>query len=382
MDAKPLPHRDRFEVRGTYLNSAYTHPMSKASADAMAAYIDARMVNGLADGYNMMDDRNQAKALFARLINCDADELCWVPSTMVGENLIATGLDLVGRRAHVVTDAAHFEGSLYMYEQLRRAGVEVTVLPLQDNGIDLEQLEQAIRPDTRLVALSLVSALNGFQHDLKAVCALAHAKGALVFADIIQAAGTVAIDVRDSGVDFCACSTYKWLMGDFGVGFLYVRRDRLEQLRQSQYGYRQLTRFGSNFLPFEPPAAEPFSFEHGAGAGARFEVGTLGNAAVAALRVSLTYLLDTGVQAIQAHRAPMMARLQDALPGAGFIPLTRRDSAGPIAAFAWRDAMALQPRLRDAGINIQLYAHRLRVSPSVFNSMDDIEKLIDVLTHH
>jgi selenocysteine lyase/cysteine desulfurase len=207
MTIKPLPHRDRFEVRGTFLNSAYTHPMSRASADAMATYVDSRMANGLADGYNMMDDRNQAKALFARLINCDADELCWVPSTMVGENLITAGLDLAGRRAHVVTDAAHFEGSLYMYEQLRRAGVEVTVLPLQDNGIDLDQLEQAVRPDTRLVALSLVSALNGFQHDLKAVCALAHARGALVFADIIQAAGAVPIDVRDSGVDFCACST-------------------------------------------------------------------------------------------------------------------------------------------------------------------------------
>ena len=59
---------------------------------------------------------------------------------------------------------------------------------------------------------------NGFQHDLKAVCELAHAHGAYVYADIVQSAGAMPIDVRASGVDFCACSSFKWLMADFGLG--------------------------------------------------------------------------------------------------------------------------------------------------------------------
>ena len=71
---------------------------------------------------------------------------------------------------------------------------------------------------TKLVAVSLVSMINGFQHDLKALCDIAHSRGALVYADIIQGAGAVPIDVHAWGVDFCACATYKWLMGDFGVG--------------------------------------------------------------------------------------------------------------------------------------------------------------------
>ena len=376
----PLPHRERFEVEGIYLNSAYTHPMSVASAAAIHRYLADRMGKAGADGYDIVAERSETRSLFARLINCEAGELAWIPSTMVGENLVLANLGLPERGAHIVTDAAHFEGSLYLYRSLQERGVEVTILPLVDNGIAPERIAAALRPETRLVALSLVSALNGFEHDLEAVCALAHARGVPVYADIIQAAGAIPIDVRLSNVDFCACSTYKWLMGDFGVGLLYVRSDWHARLRRTQYGYRQLRAFGTHFLPHDSPYHAPVSFERGDDAGALFEVGTLGSAAVAALKVSLSYLLDTGVAALQAYRQPMMARLQDALPALGFEALTPRASGGPITSFACADALAMKPALDAAGINIQLYPHRFRISPSVFNSMADIESLIDVLT--
>jgi len=54
----------------------------------------------------------------------------------------------------------------------------------------------------------------------------------------VQAVGAVPVDVRASGVDFLACSSYKWLMGDMGLGFLYVRGDRLDRLERTQYGFR------------------------------------------------------------------------------------------------------------------------------------------------
>ena len=98
----------------------------------------------------------------------------------------------------------------------------------RDWRIDPADMERVVDRKTRLVAVSLVSWYNGFQHDLKRVCDLAHAHGAYVYADIVQAAGNTPIDVRASGVDFCACSSFKWLMGDFGLGFLYVREALLD----------------------------------------------------------------------------------------------------------------------------------------------------------
>jgi selenocysteine lyase/cysteine desulfurase len=80
--------------RGTYLNAAYTHPMSLGNAGAVRSFLDMRKVNGLGKGADMAADRSESRALFARLINADPEELAWIPSTMVGENLVVSGLGL------------------------------------------------------------------------------------------------------------------------------------------------------------------------------------------------------------------------------------------------------------------------------------------------
>ena len=376
-----LPAKDKFQISGTYLNAAYTHPMSIGSVNAIKAFLDLRMVNGKGAGVNMATDRSEARDLFAKLINADPQELAWVPSTMVGENLVVSGLGLHGSKARVVTDAYHFDGSLYLYQQLAKQGLDLHILSPRNNQIDMNELDAAIKPGTKLVAISLVSTINGFQHDLKAVCDLAHSRGAMVYADIIQAAGAVPIDVKASGVDFCACSTYKWLMGDFGVGFLYIRNDRLDQLKRSQYGYRQLADYTFHAFPFDLPGKELFESQAKEDTGGHFEVGTLGNEAVAALRYSLGLLVEIGVDKIQQFRQPLIDRLQSALPELGYAQMTPGNSKSPIVSFAFKDAAkVLKPRLDAAGINIQLYENRLRISPSFYNDMDDVEKLIKVLS--
>jgi selenocysteine lyase/cysteine desulfurase len=376
----PLPHREMFSIKGTYLNAAYTHPMSNGSAEAIKNYIDFRLINGKAAD-TIDSDRDEARALFARLINANPDEISWIPSTMVGENLIVAGLGIPGTKQRIVTDAYHFDGSLYLYDQLAKQGADVQILLPKNNRIDMNDIDAAIKPGTTLVAISLVSMINGFQHDLKALCDLAHLRGALVYADIIQAAGAVPIDVHASGVDFCACATYKWLMGDFGAGFLYVRNDRLHLLKRSQYGYRQIAEMASHFFPFDAPGKSPFDFIPGNQTRNYFEVGTLGNAAVPALKFSLNYLLNTGVETIQQYRQPMIGRLQKELPPLGFLPMTPEDSTSPIVSFAMENAeKKLHGKLEAAGINIQLYKNRLRISPSVYNTMGDIEQLIKALS--
>lgn len=375
-----LPHKELFDIKGTYLNAAYMHPMSKGSFRAIGAYLNERMVNGQEPRYNMDETRKEAARLFAKLINADPGEIAWVPSTMVGENFVVNGLSLPSTNGRVVTDAYHFSGSLYMYNELAKQGLDLHIIPPRENRIHYDDLEAAIRPGTKLVAVSLVSAFNGFQHDLKKICEIAHAKNALVFADIIQAAGAVPIDVKDSGVDFCSTATYKWLMGDFGAGFLYVRKDRLPMLKRSQIGYRQEASFISHLFPFDEPGDKMFETESRKDSGGYFEVGTLANEAIPALRHSLDYLLHTGVEKIEQYRKPMLERLQQRLPALGFTPLTPVDSTSPIVSFAYKDAyLKLKPKMDAAGINIQLYKNRLRVSPSVYNDVEDVERLIKAL---
>jgi selenocysteine lyase/cysteine desulfurase len=375
-----LPAKNMFAIKGTYLNAAYTHPMSIGSAECIKNYLDLRLVDGKAMD-TIDEDRNTARTLFARLINADSDEIAWVPSTMVGENMVVNGLGLPRTNARIVTDGYHFDGSLYMYNELAKQGADVKLITPKNNRIDLADMDAAITPGTKLVAVSLASMINGFQHDLQAICDIAHARGALVYADIIQAAGAVPIDVHAWGVDFCACATYKWLMGDFGAGFLYVRKDRLPLLKRSQFGYRQLRGMQSHIFPFDTAGNTPFEFMQGDKTRHYFEVGTLANAAVPALIFSLNYLLNTGVEKIQNYRQPMVDALKQKLAGLGYQPMTPAGSTSPIVSFALEGAAKKLPKkLADAGINIQLYENRFRISPSVYNTMDDIEKLVEVLT--
>jgi selenocysteine lyase/cysteine desulfurase len=162
---------------------------------------------------------------------------------------------------------------------------------------------------------------------------------------------------------------------------LYVRRDKLHLLKRSQYGYRQLTDIKTHIFPYDPPGTTPYEFVVGNQTRQYFEVGTLANAAVPGLICSLQYLLRTGVKNIQIYRQPMMERLQQALPKFGFLPMTPEDSSSPIVSFAYPKALdKLSPILQAAGITIQLYENRVRISPSIYNTLDEIDQLVAALS--
>jgi selenocysteine lyase/cysteine desulfurase len=372
----PSP-RDNFKITGTFINAAYTHPMPLDAAAAVRDYALARTDPG-----GPRRPPYEAKSLFARLVNASPDEIALIPSTSYGESFVIGALGLKDNPSlGVVTDILHFDGGLYAYGELAKAGHPVTILPMTEDGrIDMNRLENAVDHRTRLVAISLVSMVNGFEHDLKTVCDIAHRKGARVYVDAIQGAGAVPLDVKASGVDFVACSTFKWLMGDFGVGFLYVRPDRLAELKRPEYGYHQPATLAYHAFPGDAPGEVIFeSTPNNKTADGYFEVGSLGEAAEVAAGVSLKNLLAMGVDNIQAQRQPLIDRLYDKL-SARYRPLTPKGSRSPIIAFSQVGARdLLRPRLTEAKINIQVYANRFRISPSVYNTPEEIDRLIGVL---
>ncbi len=376
----PPSPRDNFKISGTYINAAYTHPLPLDAAAAMRDYVARRADPGAP---HLREDEN-AKTLFAKLINASTpDAIAGTPSTSYGESFVIGALGLEGdRNAGIVTDILHFDGSLYAYGELAKLGSPLTILPMTPDGrIDMNRLESAVTPQTRLVSVSLVSMVNGFKHDLKTVCDIAHKKGAYVYVDAIQGAGAVPIDVQASGVDFLSCSTFKWLMGDFGCGFLYVRPDLIPKLKRTEFGYHQPQTLAYHAFPGDKPGAVLFeAAPNDTAASGRFEVGSTGDGARAAATVSLRNLLAWGVDNLQSARQPLMDRLYDKL-SAHYQPMSPKGSRSSIIAFSLIGARdKLRPRITEAKINIQLYPNRLRISPSVYNTPEDIDRLIAVLT--
>lgn len=380
-----FPRSEDFDIPDdvTFLNAAYTHPLPVAGADALEAWARDRA----RPGPTMVGSGpivRQVKEDFATLIGARANEIGFIPNTSTGENLVLNGLGIperAGSGINVVTDALHFEGALVHLQALERErGLEVRVAMPRNHGIDPDDIERLVDRNTVLVEVSLVAMYNGFQHDLKTICDIAHARGACVYADIIQGVGAVPIDVRDSGVDFCASSSFKWLMGDFGIGFLYAREDLLgDVVRRTQWGYHSVDTMATHFLPHDPPGEPFFEWTPGSSASAHFEVGSNANGALRTLAVSLPYLLELGVENIEAHRQPLLDRLRDEMPRLGFDPVTPPGTRAPIITFAMRPGHDVAERLERARVNARVAPNYIRLSPSVYNDMDDIERLLEAL---
>ncbi len=221
------------------------------------------------------------------------------------------------------------------------------------------------------MSLALVSNVNGYMHDCKAISALAHARGALVFADIIQAVGAVPVDVKAMGIDFAATGTYKWLMGERGLGFLYVREDlQGKVLPTTRYGHRQVANFNRAALTWEPlPGA------------AMYQTGNIAVLLAACVYAGIGYVQNLGVDKIRAHARPLTERLQEELPPLGYAPLTPRGTETPTLAFTLKDLGATAKALQAGKVAATIIANenRLRLSVSVFNTHDDIDRVVEVL---
>lgn len=379
-----FPRKDDFAIPEdyTYINGAFTHPMPLVARDAVLQRAEQRSAPGAPrpDG-----PRRDPKELFARLINADPGEIAYMPNTSTGENLVVDALRIpqrAGSGINVVTDALHFDGSLIHLMELEKRGLDLRIVEQRDYRIELEDLEEVVDDDTALIELSLVAMYNGFQHDLEAVCDLAHAHDAYVYADIIQGAGAVPIDVRASGVDFCSCAAFKWLMGDFGIGFLYAREDLLGSVAErSHWGYHSVSMMRSNVPPFdEAEDGSPVTWELRDDATGFFETGSIASAPRAAVGASLEYILGLGVERIQEHRQLLLRRLHEEMPGLGFTPVTPPESTSPIITFAKRNVYEeLGERLEEARVDVRVSRNWLRLSPSVYNDMDDIERFLEVV---
>jgi selenocysteine lyase/cysteine desulfurase len=380
--ARALPAKHDFSIPDglTYLNCAYTHPIPNAGLEALRDYAERRARPEVVSK-PLQKKPVDIKAEFAGLINASQSEISFIPNTSTGENLVVNGLDIPRSGGNVVTDELHFEGALLHLQALQqKAGLDLRVVKPRNWRIELKDLEMAIDKQTRLVEISLVAMDNGFQHDLKAVCDMAHASGAYVYADIVQAAGNTPIDVRASGVDFCACSSFKWLMGDFGLGFLFVKEALLDRvIKRTQYGYYQARELESHFLPGDTPGAAAYSWQFSSDATGLFEVGTQAIGAAQVLAESLPYIRSLGAENIHAHRQPLLKKMHDEMPRLGYQSLTPPESTSALISFVVRNPEEVRKRLASAKVNARVSERYLRVSPSIFNDLKDIDRLLEAL---
>lgn len=377
--------------RRLWLTAADYHPLGVHSLAAMERHLRYRTYGEGEGSSPFAAEENETKRLFAQLINARPGEIAFVQSTTDGENLVIAGMRLGETRGNVVIDDLHYQASKFMYRMIEKEGrIELRVVRHSErNGcwaVQPEAMERAIDKNTLLVSLALVSNINGYLHDVRRTAEIAHQHGAYLYADIIQGAGAVPIDVRAMGIDFAACGAYKWLMGDFGFGFLYVGEELQEKVvRRSRYGVRQFT------SPTHAQADSQFALRPG---GARYESGSFSYIGGTCAHAALQFIRGLGVANIRAHAKQLTRRLQEELPRLGYPPLTPADNETPIVSFRLPDYEKTAAKLKKAFDGTVIAMRRwestepngevrivpgMRISPSVYNNQADVDRLLEAL---
>ncbi|MFN0166641.1 MAG: aminotransferase class V-fold PLP-dependent enzyme [Bryobacteraceae bacterium] len=349
-------------TRETYLNTATEHPLSRQTTALVKEYLDALTMgpDSARERFENGHFMREVKRLFAQLINAKPSEIGLCQSTQVGENIVIEGLDIQASGGNIVTNDLHYGGSLLNYRKRQKLGMDVRIVKHRDYVMDMRDLEKAVDQKTRLIAIALVSNVNGWVHDTRAIADLAHAHGAYLYADVIQAAGAVPIDVRKMGIDFLACSAYKWLMGG-RFGYLYVREDLQGSVLKPKW-------FGGRSTESEA---------------SRYEIATWSHLGCVTQYAALQYIHKLGVANILAHAQPLVDKLNRELPALGYPSITPKGNPSPIISFKVKDPDATRQKLKKAQVIVTLGGGKgpgqMRVSPSVFNNMDDVHRLITAL---
>ncbi len=362
-----------------YFDNASSHPVSVRTSAALHRYVDW-VTHNVGDPWwpDWAPPRDEARRLFARLIHADPAEIAFARSTVEAESNLLNGLADHLAGGNVVTNDLAFSACLCNYKVREATGLEVRIVRNRDWRIDMDAMAAAIDADTRLVSVALVSNVNGLLADVAALSELAHARGAFLYADIMQAAGAVPIDVGAMGIDMAACSTFKWLMGVKGFGFLYVRRDLQHTVVKASQPSGSVR---LNYPPWtDGDDGRPEVSVSTRDDATAWEVSYASYEGLIAAQQSLRYILDLGVENIRGHVRGLTDRLQEELPARGYRPITPRGNESPILAFAVPDPKAAVERTREAGVHVAMrFGDKLRLSPSVYNNQDDVTRLIEAL---
>ncbi len=284
-----------------YLNAAAGTPalqLCGARTEEVSRLLEIGVVAGssrLSEQSSFGDPR-----LFAQLIGVDRDEIGLVHCTKAGEQIVLDSYRRFETEATLsrMTFTSAVRSTIW-WDFVRRVVISGSCAT-RTGKIDPHSMEEAMDGKTGLLAITLLSNLNGHLEDIRRLADRVHALGGLVYADIIQAAGIYPLAMREMGIDFAACSGYKWLFGPHGCGFFYVRKELQGTVLPDHLfpGHVQ-----PNYSPFvgTPATGEPDYAYRAPLDARRYQPGHISYLGYCALYEGLKFLSEVGIEKALGH---------------------------------------------------------------------------------
>jgi kynureninase len=356
--------------KSVYMVSHSLGAMPRRAYDYLRLYADLWVGKGINAWEDWLPEVDRAAERIGQIIGAPPGTMVMATNVSQIQALVASCLDYSGARRKVVYSELNFPSVSYVWQEERRRGAEVVVVPSDDGvSVSTARLLEAIDERTLIVPISHVLFRSSALKDVPAIVERARQVGALVLLDCYQSTGTVPFDVTALGVDFACGGSVKWLCGGPGAAYLYVRLDRIRQFSPRSTGW-----FGH-----EQPFAFTMPEQRYADGIWRYMAGTPAVAALYQARAGAEVIAEIGVARIRAKSIRQTTRILQLCDEAGYRVNTPRDPAhrGGTICFDFDGSAAVARALNATGF---LCDHRpqsgIRVSPHFYTTDEEVDRFM------
>ncbi|MFP4655190.1 MAG: cysteine desulfurase [Methanohalobium sp.] len=317
----------------------------------------------------------------ARFMNVDPSKTIMTKNATESINMVALGINW-NLGDHIVTTSLEHHTDLLPWMRLKEKGVDMTVVPPDENGIiNPDEIASSITDGTRLVAVTHVSNVFGSVQDIGEITRITHKAGVMVLIDGAQSLGHIPVDVGSIGCDFFAASGHKGLLGPQGTGLLYVREPEI--MEPSYFGGGMVHSVTTTGFELEPCPT-------------KFESGTPNMPGVIGLGRGVEYVQNVGVANIEKHEKSLVKNTASRLAEIPYVEVYGPDDRCGVVSFnitglnSHDVAMILDetssvcvrsgyhcamPALQSIGVE-----GTVRASVGLYNTQEEIDTFIDAVS--
>jgi len=368
--------RDLFEIPEdiAYLNCAYMSPQLRPAREVGERAVTRKSRPWEITPNMFFEDAEEIRTLFARLVGGDVDGVAIVPSVSYGISVAAANVP-VGEGEKIVILEDQFPSNVYSWRGLaEQSGANLVIVPRPENFDWTSALLAEIEADTAVVAVPNCHWTDGSLVDLARVGESAREAGAALVVDGIQSLGAYPLDVSEVRPDFLIASAYKWLLGPYGVGYMYVGEEYREG---NPIEHNWINRRGSQ--DFAQLVDYQDAFQPGA---RRYDVGERSNFVLLPMAAeALRQLIDWDVENVSETIGTLTDLIEERAETLGIAATPKeRRARHMIGLMLGPDTPDdLAGRLTAHDVFVSVRGESMRVSPHLYNTEEDVDRLFDVL---
>jgi cysteine desulfurase / selenocysteine lyase len=357
-----------------YFNHAAVAPWPKRTSEAVIRFAEQNTRYGSRFYLDWLKKEAELRRQLQTLLNAPSpDDIALVKNTSEALSFVACGLTWQAGD-NIVSSNEEFPSNRMPWESLAGQGVEFRQADLYGADTPEDALFALVNNSTRLLTISSIQFASGLRMDLKRIGEFCKQRGILFCIDAIQSLGAVQFDVQAYHADFVMADGHKWMFGPEGLGVFYATPEARDQLKLTQYGWHMMK--DTHDYENKPWEIHPTA--------RRFECGSPNMLGIHAFSASLSLLLETGMDAVEAQVLKKSEYLKNAIDNnSQLVLLSKRQNQLNSGIVNFKHVSlpneALYNYLQKNGVVCALRGGGIRFSPHFYNTFEEIDRALELI---